>query len=413
MVTYPKDWEECQLGSISNVTKLAGFEFTEHVVYSNNGRIIAIRGLNVKNCSLNLDDVKYIDGSNFSKLDRSKLHKGDLLFTYVGTVGEVAVIPEEDKYYLAPNVSRIRFTDECDPIYFMYYMSSKRFYDEVIHPLIATSSQPALSMQNIRKFIVRKPTKKEQEEISHIISLFDEHINDLNELIEKKKGIRAGALEDLMCGRTRVVGYNKKWMSYPFNQYFSLLPTNTYSRDRLSERGEVGDIHYGDVLIKYGDVLTEKDEIPRLKDTSGIKERSFLQKHDVLIADTAEDETVGKVTQIGDVSIPLVGGLHTVACRPNYDTAEGFLGYYMNSSHYHEQLYPYITGIKVSSVSKKSFGETELFIPSDVEEQKEIVSILKNMDEEIESLEAERDKIIQIREGAMDDLLTGRVRLTK
>ena len=137
-----------------------------------------------------------------------------------------------------------------------------------------------------------------------------------------------------------------------------------------------------------------------------------MQIHDVLIADTAEDETVGKVVQVGKVSIPVVGGLHTVACRPIYETAEGFLGYYMNSSLYHDQLYPYITGIKVSSVSKKSFGETELCIPVEVEEQEAIVSVLKEMDEEIEALEIERDKMIQIREGAMDDLLTGRVRLS-
>lgn len=143
-----------------------------------------------------------------------------------------------------------------------------------------------------------------------------------------------------------------------------------------------------------------------------IKGGSYLQAHDVLIADTAEDETVGKVVQIGEVSIPLVGGLHTVACHPNCETADGFLGYYMNSSIYHNQLYPYITGIKVSSVSKRSFGEMELCIPVDINEQKAIVSVLRAMDEEIEALEIERDKMIQIREGAMDDLLTGRIRLS-
>ena len=256
------------------------------------------------------------------------------------------------------------------------------------------------------------PSVSEQTAIAKILSTFDTYIDDLAELIEKKRSIRDGALEELMSGRTRLQGFTMDWIVYPFNKYFSLLPTNTFSRDQLSSKGPVGNIHYGDVLIKYGDVLSDTDEIPRLKDTSQIKERSYLQIHDVLIADTAEDDTVGKVVQVGKVSIPIVGGLHTVACRPNYETAEGFLGYYMNSSLYHDQLYPYITGIKVSSVSKKSFGETELCIPVEVEEQEAIVSVLKEMDEEIETLEIERDKMIQIREGAMDDLLTGRVRLS-
>lgn len=89
------------MGDIADVTKLAGFEFTEHVVYSDEGNVIALRGLNIKNGQLILNDVKYIDGSNFSKLSRSKLFIDDIMFTYVGTVGEVAIIKENDRFYLA------------------------------------------------------------------------------------------------------------------------------------------------------------------------------------------------------------------------------------------------------------------------------------------------------------------------
>lgn len=70
-------------------------------VYSDEGNIIALRGLNIKNGQLILDDVKYIDGSNFSKLSRSKLFIGDILFTYVGTIGEVALIKENDSFIFA------------------------------------------------------------------------------------------------------------------------------------------------------------------------------------------------------------------------------------------------------------------------------------------------------------------------
>ena len=91
---FTEAWEQRKLGDIADVTKLAGFEFTEHVVYSDEGNIIALRGLNIKNGQLILDDVKYIDGSNFSKLSRSKLFINDIMFTYVGTVGEVAIIKE-------------------------------------------------------------------------------------------------------------------------------------------------------------------------------------------------------------------------------------------------------------------------------------------------------------------------------
>lgn len=160
---FTEDWEERKLGEIADVTKLAGFEFTEHVVYSNKGNVIALRGLNIKNGRLVLDDVKYIDGSNFSKLSRSKLYIDDIMFTYVGTVGEVAIIKENDRFYLAPNVSRIRIESDDSPEYISQYMRTEQFYKTIIFPLIATSSQPALSMENIRKFFISLPANTKEQ----------------------------------------------------------------------------------------------------------------------------------------------------------------------------------------------------------------------------------------------------------
>ena len=171
---FTDDWEQRKLGEIADVTKLAGFEFTEHVIYSDEGDIIALRGLNIKNGQLVLDDVKYIDGSNFSKLMRSKLYANDILFTYVGTVGEVAIIDENNRYYLAPNVSRIRMKSDDFSKYIAQYMRTEMFYRKVIFPLIATSSQPALSMENIRKFKIFLPAnKKEQMQIAEYFDRLD------------------------------------------------------------------------------------------------------------------------------------------------------------------------------------------------------------------------------------------------
>src|SRR5690554_1889460 len=105
-------WEKRTLGDVADVTKLAGYEFTKYIEYSDEGTIIALRGLNVKNGAINLNDVKFIDQSDFSKLNRSKLFKADILFTYVGTIGELAIIPENNKFYLAPNVARFRLSDD-------------------------------------------------------------------------------------------------------------------------------------------------------------------------------------------------------------------------------------------------------------------------------------------------------------
>lgn len=366
-----------------------------------------------------------IDGRKLEKfnatekeIERFIVHKGDLFFTRSSVVpAGIAMCnvyddKDENGAVFDSHVIKLSVNQQEVNSLFLCLQCRMPYCRSFFIANSKTAIMTTIDQKSLAKCPIPMPQLSEQDDIVGTIRRFDTYIDDLAELIEKKRGIRDGALEDMMSGRIRLQGFTADWVVYPFSKYFSLLPTNTCSRDQLSDRGQVGDIHYGDVLIKYGDVLSDADEIPRLKDVLRIKERSFLKMHDVLIADTAEDETVGKAVQVGKVSIPLVGGLHTVACRPNYETAEGFLGYYLNSSQYHEQLYPYITGIKVSSISKKSFGETELCIPAEIEEQKAIVSVLKAIDEEIEALEIERDKMIQIREGAMDDLLTGRVRLS-
>lgn len=169
-----------KLGEIGDVTKLAGFEFTEHVTYQEDGKIIALRGLNVRDGHLDLNQVKYIDGSNFAKLSRSKLVINDMLFTYVGTIGNVALIDENEKYYLAPNVSRIRFDESIiNPKYALYIFMSQSFHRTQINKFLNSSSMKNLSMENIRKFILPIPALSTQFRIVSILDTFEQSIANL------------------------------------------------------------------------------------------------------------------------------------------------------------------------------------------------------------------------------------------
>ena len=185
---------------------MAGFEFTKYVTYEDTGSIIAIRGLNCKNGSLDLRDVKYIDNSDFSKLSRSKLYVGDILYTYVGTVGDVAVVDKNDKYYLAPNVSRIRLSKDYNSDFIKQLLGSKKFYNKIVFPLIATSSQPALSMENLRRFKLRVPSIKEQKKIASLFNAIDERIATQNKIIEDLKKLKSAISKKLLC--------NDKWTTY-------------------------------------------------------------------------------------------------------------------------------------------------------------------------------------------------------
>ena len=190
-------WEQCELGSLAEVTKLAGFEFTKYVNYSDNGTIIALRGLNIKEGLLDLKDVKYIDGSDLSKLARSKLFVDDIVFTYVGTVGEVALIPQNDRFYLAPNVARIRINKPLSSAFLACQLGSPFFYQRIIFPLIATSSQPALSMQNIRKFNLGLPQLEEQEKIASLFAQIGNVITLHQKKLKHFKNLKESLLQNM------------------------------------------------------------------------------------------------------------------------------------------------------------------------------------------------------------------------
>ena len=163
------------------------------------------------------------------------------------------------------------------------------------------------------------------------------------------------------------------------------LQNNTLSRADLSnEAGVAKNVHYGDVLIKFGEVLdVSKEKLPMISDESVLSKYklSFLQNGDVIVADTAEDSTVGKCSEIAGLNDEVVlSGLHTIPYRPIEKFASGYLGYYLNSSAYHNQLIPLMQGIKVTSISKSAMQDTDIVYPKSVEEQGKIGDYFQSLD---------------------------------
>ena len=163
------------------------------------------------------------------------------------------------------------------------------------------------------------------------------------------------------------------------------LQNNTLSRADLSnETGVAKNVHYGDVLVKFGEVLNVSEEnLPMISDESVLTKykASFLQNGDVIIADTAEDSTVGKCSEIAGLNDEVVlSGLHTIPYRPIEKFASGYLGYYLNSSAYHNQLIPLMQGIKVTSISKSAMKDTRIVYPKSLEEQGKIGAYFSTLD---------------------------------
>lgn len=209
----------------------------------------------------------------------------------------------------------------------------------------------------------------------------------------------------------------ESWNTITFEDCFSILPNNTLSRAELNYNGgEVRNIHYGDILVKYPAVLDCSVEglLPYInKENIAKASKGFLRDGDLIMADTAEDIIVGKSTEvIGVGESKVVSGLHTIPCRPKDVEvfAPKWLGYFINHCMYHDQLIPYITGIKVSSVSKSAISNTVIAVPPKPE-QEAIAEALSDIDTLIANLEKLIAKKKAIKQGVMQELLTGRRRL--
>lgn len=136
--------------------------------------------------------------------------------------------------------------------------------------------------------------------------------------------------------------------------------------------------------INYTQVLdVSKEQLPMISDESILTKykTSFLQNGDVIIADTAEDTTVGKCSEIVGLNDEVVlSGLHTIPYRPVEKFAPKYLGYYLNSDAYHNQLLPLMQGIKVTSISKSAMQDTDIIYPKSKEEQTEIGNYFDALD---------------------------------
>lgn len=185
--------------------------------------------------------------------------------------------------------------------------------------------------------------------------------------------------------KIRFKGFADAWEQRKLRETLYSLQNNTLSRAELSlENGVAKNVHYGDVLVKFGEVLdVQKELLPMIVNESVVAKyrSSFLQNGDIVIADTAEDETVGKCSEIAGLSDEkVIAGLHTIPCRPLFNFASGYLGYYLNSDAYHRQLLPLMQGIKVTSISKSALQDTEIQYPKLLEEQEQIGTFFRNLD---------------------------------
>ena len=214
--------------------------------------------------------------------------------------------------------------------------------------------------------------------------------------------------EKINVPEIRFAGFTDPWEQRKLGDCFEFLKNNTLSRACLNgENGTARNIHYGDILIKFGDCLDgERSDLPFITDDTVLPKfaGSILREGDVIFADTAEDEAAGKCVELRKLpKEPTISGLHTIPARPRFPFGTGYLGHYLNSDAYHRQLLPLMQGIKVISVSKAALQDTQVRFPS-LSEQTAIGAALSEIDNLITLHQRKYDKLAQLKKSMLDKM---------
>ena len=206
----------------------------------------------------------------------------------------------------------------------------------------------------------------------------------------------------------RFAGFTDPWEQRKFGDCFEFLKSNTLSRAGLNgENGTARNVHYGDILIKFGDCLDdERSDLPFITDDTVLPKYagSILREGDVIFADTAEDETAGKCVELRKLpKEPTISGLHTIPARPRFPFGTGYLGHYLNSDAYHRQLLPLMQGIKVISVSKAALQDTQVRFPG-LSEQSAIGAALNEIDSLITLHQRKYGKLVVFKKSMLEKM---------
>lgn len=387
---FTKDWEQRRFGEITELksaSRVHKDEWTSNGVpfYRSSDVMTAINGTE--------NEKAFISEELYEKLSKvsGKLEEGDILVTGGGSVGNPYIVPDNKPLYTKDaDLLWIKNKGKFHP-YFLYefffsptfrnYLGSISHVGTIAHYTITQLSDTPIGL----------PIFEEQKEVGEYFQSLDRLITLHQRKCDQTKNLKKYMLQKMFpqngakVPEIRFDGYTYDWEQRKLGEVLISLQNNTLSRADLSnETGIAKNVHYGDVLIKFGDVLdVSREQLPMIKDEKILDKykASFLQNGDVIIADTAEDTTVGKCSEIAGLRDEVVlSGLHTIPYRPVEKFATGYLGYYLNASAYHDQLIPLMQGIKVTSISKYAMQDTDIVYPKSIEEQAMIGSYFQSLD---------------------------------
>lgn len=418
----PEDWEIFSLGQSIAKTQLGGnYKNSEH----DTGQPLIKMG-NLDRGFVKLSKQEFIIG-NASESDL--LNYGDVLFNTRNTlelVGKVAIWKNElPKAYFNSNLMRISFKEDLvsSNLFMNALMNSERFIKALSDIAIGTTSVAAIYNRDLFLIKVALPTKKEQTAIANALSDVDALISKLENLIAKKQAIKTATMQQLLTGRTRL-------------PQFALREDGSKKSTKKSELGEIPEdwevVNIGDLGqvdpenlgsttspdYEFNYVSLEQIEKGVLVGTTRTifrnapsRARRVLKKGDILVS-TVRPNLMSHYFVQHEVNDLICSTGFSVIRFFEKKLCPGYLYQHLFSSVINNQIEMLISGSNYPAINSGDVKQLKVQIGS-VEEQTAIATILSDMDKEIQALKQRLSKTYQIKQGMMQELLTGKTRLIK
>ena len=402
----PEDWEVRTIDTFCSV-KTGPFGSMLHAEdYVAKGTPI-VTTEHFKNGTLPLvgKDIPQVGTEDLKRMSSYTLTKDDIVFSRVGSVDINALVTVHQKGWLfSGRVLRVRPHKQTDSLYLHYALLKQSVRNDIV------SRAVGLTMASINTKILEEtelslPPLQEQSHIASALTSIDNLISSLGKLIEKKKNIKQGAMQQLLTGKVRLQGFNKPWVEKKLGDNATIqrggsprpieafLTTNRKGINWI----KIGDVRPNDKFIRH----TAEKIIPE-----GVSHSRQVYKGDFILSNSM---SFGRPYILNIDGCIHDGWLVIKDYSNTYDM--DFLYYILSSNAIFEQYIAMAAGSSVKNLNKEKVANVVLFAPQTLAEQQAIATILTKMDNEITALEAKKAKYEAIKQGMMQQLLTGKIRL--
>lgn len=399
----PSDWTVVPLDNCAD--KIADGEHLTPLRTRSGYFLLSAR--NVLNGRLDLSDVDFVGENEFRRIrKRCDPNAGDVLISCSGTVGRVSTVPNDFQCVLVRSAAFFKPTATIlSGSYAMYFLQSRAGQRQIAVSL-NQAAQANLFLNHIQRLLIPlPPTKAEQEAIAGALSDADRLIESLERLIAKKRQLKQAAIQELLTGKRRLPGFGEEWKATTLGEIGDFCKGSGVRKDE-ARSGVLPCVRYGELYTHHSDVVRQFNSFISESVASSAQR---LRKGDVLFAGSGETkEEIGRCAAFIDDFEAYAGG-DIVIFRPR-DSDGLFLGYFLNSRSIQRQKASYGQGDAVVHISSASLGKLQMNLPS-LPEQNAIGTLLSDLDAELSAIEAKLLKARYIKQGMMQTLLTGKIRL--